>query len=282
MRNRNILFNIVLVIACGFLAALAFSSFGRLKKMEFDFNEKKATLVKENLDLKDRLESLETIVKQKTSEVAGLDEKRKSLERELNTLKAENEKLNNDYAQLNQRYENLMIERKVIAEQSEALKRKYIALSRKVEALEKNPLIQKIQESIDKEQNAEIKKVLEAALQNIELIQAGKSVDLSPITVVGKDKEQPFVTLQPGQQAAIAGEVLSVDKKNNLVVINLGRKDKIKEGDECIIFKNDKELARGEIISVRYKISAVFIDEVEYKRLITDIEEGDKILISNE
>lgn len=283
MQNKNLLLNIILGVACAFFIIFTFSSFNRVKKMEFDFNEKKATLVKESLDLKDRLESLEEIVKQKTSEAAGLEEKRKAVEEELKQLKGESEKLNSDYTQLNQKYENLMLEKKLITDESEVLKNKYIALSQKVEALEKNPLIQKIQESIDKEQNSEIKKVLQAALANIQLIQAGKSVDLTPIVVVGKDREASGIFPLPGgQQAQTAGGVLSVDKKNNLVVIDLGRKDKIKEGDKCIIFKDNKELARGEIISVRYKISAVFINEVKYKNVITDIEEGDKVLISNE
>jgi hypothetical protein len=58
-QGKNPLVEVAVAIVCVFLIILALSSFRNSKKMELEFNEKKATLVKENLDLKDRLDSLQ-------------------------------------------------------------------------------------------------------------------------------------------------------------------------------------------------------------------------------
>lgn len=277
MHNKNSII-IVLFLISIFSVSFALSSLNRLKKMDLEYNEKKAVLVKENLDLKDRIENLETIVKQKTDEFSGLESEKKRIEEQLQVLKSENDQLSEEYAKIQEKYEKIVLEKKSITEQSKELKDKYMALIRKVETLEKNPLVQKIRDAIEKEQNREIKKVLESALQNIELIQSGKAVDLSPIVVVGSEREQRS-NLKPGALKSDNGQILSIDKRNNLVVIDLGRKDNIKEGDACVILKDNQEFARGDIISTRYKISAVYINQVKYKNSISGIAVGDKVLI---
>lgn len=283
MQTKNTLIVPILVIVSAFSIIFAGSIFNHLKKIEFEFNEKKGTLIKENLDLKDRLDNLQEIARQKSVQAEALERERKNFEDEINKLKAENDKLNSEYSQLNNSYSDLIAEKKALDNQTEDLKRKYAVLAKKVSELEKNPLVQKIRDSIQKETNEEIKKVLEVALHNIELIQAGKPVELSPI-VVSKEKAQEGQVPQqqagmPLQENEKAGQVLSVDRKNNLVVIDLGRKDSIKEGDPCLIYKNDSEIARGEVISLRYNMSAVFIKELKYRSVIEDIQEGDKIII---
>lgn len=65
-------------------------------------------------------------------------------------------------------------------------------------------------------------------------------------------------------------------------MIDLGTQDGIVKGDRCVVVKDEKVIASAEIISVRYKISAAFIDDVRYKNALTDIKEGDKVLISKE
>jgi hypothetical protein len=78
------------------------------------------------------------------------------------------------------------------------------------------------------------------------------------------------------------GKVLSVDAKDNLLVIDLGRQDDVKQGNRCIILKDEKEMASGEVISVRYNVSAVFVDDLKFNNKISNIKEGNTALIKEE
>lgn len=277
--NKNLL-NMALSGACVICIVLAGYLFNHSRSIEFDFNEKKAALLKDNLDLRDRISSLEDALKQKTSSSAALEDQRKAVESELVSLKAEGEKIKQDYNKLNEDYVSLLGEKKKLADDLESLRRENSDLKNKIGEIEKSPLVEKIKTYIDNEQNGEVKKALELALQNIEAAQAGKSVNLAPVVVESKAKEG-VKEQRAAEGVRRIGEVLSVDRNNNLVAIDLGDRDNVSEGDICSILKNDKELARGEVISVRYKISAVFINEVRYGRVIDDVKKGDSVIISS-
>lgn len=264
MHNKNILIGIVLLTVSIVSIVAAVSFFQALKKTELDFNQKKATLVKDNLDLKDRLDSIQDLIAQKTEAVAAAEKERKALEQELGILKKENET--------------------IIAssgEEIESLKQKSLILKKKIYTLENSSIVQRLKEAIDKEKNENIKKVLDDSLKKIELIREGKSVNLEPI-VVKEDDAPQAVTITPSvrEKAGKKGAVLSLDRKSSLVVINLGRKEDVKEGDKLHIFKEDTQIAGGEIISVRYRISAAVIDDILYKNTISDIKEGYKIIVA--
>lgn len=307
MESKEMIIRIILAIVCVFCIILVWSSFSNLKKTELEFNEKKATLVKENLDLKDRLESIQDIVNKKIETAAVLEKERETVNNNLSALKEMNGKLSRAYNKININYNALMAERETMLKQLEELKKETLSLASKVSDLEKSPLIERIKEAMNNEENENIKKVLEDALHNIELIKSGKSVNLTPIVVEskaaenkpaeekGEDEGSGAEQNSTAQTAAPAsanktstpvivgqGNVVSSDSNNNLIIINLGRKDKMKEGLRCAVLKNDEEIASGEIISVRYNISAVYIDDVKYKNSISEIKEGDKILIKAE
>jgi len=266
MQDKQRLIGVVLIAACAFSIVLAISSFRNLKKMELEFNEKKANLVKENLELKDRIDSIQQIVSQKTASADIMEKEKKDLEEQLQTLKEENEKIissNN--------------------EQLDTLKKKNSVLKKRVATLENSPIVQRIKEAIQTEDNDNVKNVLEDTANKIEMIRSGKSVSLEPIVVTRQQQEtllnQASKTAAPPAQEAKTGVILSLDKKNNLMVINLGRKDNVKDGDRCRIFKKDKMIARAQIISTRYRIAAAFIDDIQYKYTINDIEENLKVTV---
>ena len=264
MHNKNILIGIVLLTISIVSIVAAVSFFQALRKAELEFNQKKAVLVKDNLDLKDRLDSIQDLITQKTEAAAAIEKEKRALERELGILKKENEGL--------------------IASSSkeiESLKQKSLILKKKIYTLENSSIVQRLKEAADKENNENIKKVLDDSLKKIALIKEGKSVNLEPI-VVKEDSEFQSVTAAPPSQekADRQGTVLSLDRKSNLVVISLGRKDDVKEGDRLHIFKDDARIAAGEIISVRYRISAAAIDDIQYKNTIGDIKEGYKVIVS--
>lgn len=268
MQDKQRLIGVALIAACVFCIVLAFSSFRNLKKMELEFNEKKATLVKENLELKDRIDSIQQIVSQKTESTGILEKEKKDLEDQLKTLKEENDKV--------------MASTK---EEVDTLRKKNAVLKKRIATLENSPIVQRLKEAMQVEDNENVRNVLQDAMNKIDMIKAGKTVSLEPIVVTKQSQEtSPFAQASqaatPSLQAATkTGVVLSVDKKNNLIAINLGSKDDVKDNDRCTIFKADKPIAHAQIINVRYRIAAAFIDDIEYKYTINDIQENYKVMI---
>ena len=55
------------------------------------------------------------------------------------------------------------------------------------------------------------------------------------------------------------GRVLAVDKQNDLVVINLGSMNNLKNGDKLSIYRGDNFIANAELVKVQDKISAAII-----------------------
>jgi len=100
---------------------------------------------------------------------------------------------------------------------------------------------------------------------------------------IEKTIEKDPTSRHPGKAAkrqdVKRGEVISIDKNCNLVVISLGRKDGIEKDTRCRILKNGEKIAEATIIGVRYRTSAAFVDEVQFKHHISNIEPGDQILI---
>lgn len=99
----------------------------------------------------------------------------------------------------------------------------------------------------------EEKRVLEAKIQ--ELSANPQSIELEKIVV----KTMPEIT----------GKVLSYDKKNGFVVINLGSTDNLKLGDTLSIYRNDKFIGKAQVEKIEEKTSAATIltpwKTIEYK-----------------
>mgnify|MGYP001569244608 CR=1 FL=1 len=55
------------------------------------------------------------------------------------------------------------------------------------------------------------------------------------------------------------GRVLAVDKQNDLVVINLGSMNNLKNGGKLSIYRGDNFIANAELVKVQDKISAAMI-----------------------
>lgn len=250
----------VLVSISIFSLFLCASLYQQMKATESKFNKEKATLIKEGMDLQDKIDALAKEVKEKTSAVSVVESEKKSI---LEKAKA------------------LEDEKRVMAERYmrdiEALKKENDLLNRKVESSANISLTQFLKEASAKEENETIKKLIEILLSKIELVKAGKSVNLEPIVVIGEAAAAQQKEAEGAQGKT--GKILSVDKNNNLIVIDIGRASGVKEAQRCIILKDDKEIASGEVISTRYKISAVFVGEIKYGYTINDIKEGDGVSV---
>lgn len=257
----------VLIIVTLSCVAFAISSLKKIKNAESEFQGKKATLIKDNLDLKEKLSSLQEMVNTKTTSMNAFEEEKKTLQIQLNQLKAENDQLLSLYSK-----------------QLEEGVKKNANLKNKINAFENSPLLQRIKEAMAKEKDDKIKKILEEAMNNIELAQTGKAVELEPIVVTKKtatatpssQAQQAAVFVQPEEKK---GVILSFDHQNSLIVVNLGAKDNIKEGDYLRVYIGEQEVARAEVMSVRYRVAAAFIDDVNYRYTINDIKEGYKVTL---
>ena len=273
MQNRNNLSITALIIICVFFIFLSLSFFKNVKKMELEYKDQKAVLLKENINLRVRIDSLQNAVDQKIESVSAMEQEKEALEKQLAALKAENEKLASSFN-----------------DQLEALKKKNFILRKKVASLENSDLVQRIKDAIENEESENIKKVLVIALNKVESIKAHRPAALGLVTEKKEDvfaqaeaavagQERKGESPQPPPAEEKSGAILSLDRKNNLIVISFGHKDGIKEGDRCGILQEGKEVAQAEIMAVRYRISAAFIDNFKYKYNIGSIKEGDRVTL---
>ncbi|NQU94767.1 MAG: hypothetical protein HQ549_00860 [Candidatus Omnitrophica bacterium] len=261
-----------------FCIILVFFMVGSLKEAESDFNDHKAAFIKKNMDLEEQVISTNEETAQTKKTLALLEEKSKAMVKQH-------------------------------AGEIEALKEKNITLAAEARESEKKPLADLIQENIAKEEDENVKKLLEKTLRNLELAKSGENIEdvaLESANLASNKKaqEKPEASPEDLRQARMQktaaelsktktteipqsnflvagkrGKILSVDKRYNLMVISLGRRDDVTEGEECIVLKNGKEAAFATIISARYKVSAAFLDETKYGYDIRRIKEGDEILV---
>jgi len=262
VQNKKYMLWAVLVSVSVFCVVLVFAMFYHLKRVETDFGNKKAILIKDNMDLKDKIYSLNAEILKKAKQL---------------TL-AEEEK-----AKIKAAYDNDV----------SSLRDENNTLKQEVAELEGKPIVEQIREAAHKEQNENLKKFLEKTLYSIILIKSGKNIELEPIVVEnagGNENEEQSAegVFEEGVQAAETapliskgkeGKVLSVDKKYSLIVIDIGRSDGVKENQSCLILRGGKNMASAKIISVRYKVSAAFVDEMSYGYNIRDLKEDDDALV---
>ena len=264
MENKNTIFVAMSISICIFCIFFTVFLFRRVKSVEFEFNKKEASLIKETMDMRDFIEGLEETVRKKTKEISAVKAEKEKIFEKIKSIEKETEKI-----------------QKLYTEQTEKLKKEGEALQAEIKTLKEISLADVIRKTLDAEKDANIKKVLERTLHNIELIRSGNFVDLEPIVVSEKIEEgsvetsaEPVSLLRKN-----VGEILSIDRDNNLVVINLGAEDKVEEGQQVSILKDGEEIASGEIIGTRYKISAALIDNVQYRYTLSDIKRGSKVLL---
>lgn len=270
MENRNTLFIIVLVLIGALSVFSALLLYRYVKKVESEYTEKEAGMIKETMDLKDRIDDMKISIGEKTKEVNAVKSEKEKLAEKIRAIEEENKKLEEKHRS----------HIKILETEKEEL-------AKQIKTFKETPLAEFIRKAKDVEENESIRKVLERTLHNIELVRSGNVVDLEPIVV--SQGEEPEKAAQEAVKAPAidavfssqggAGEILSIDKNNNLIVINLGTKDRIREGQRLSILDGAGEIASAEIISSRYRISAAFIDDIKHKHTIGDIKTGFKVLM---
>lgn len=79
-------------------------------------------------------------------------------------------------------------------------------------------------------------------------------VELPPIVV--RPQTEKTSIKQDVPSASPSGKVLAINRENSFVVINIGQDTGINAGDGMKVYRDDKEIARLEVIQVRREISA--------------------------
>lgn len=240
---KNNLTFILAIVMVVFLAVFVLMMSGHVKKTEDAFNGKIAALTKENLHLLEWVQYTEEMLDTQSEANDTLEKERQELKGLCEALKKENERL---------------VALMSFNEQLDRERLKNITLKKRISALEKNSAEQSAKDSVQSQESASVKKGPEAS-------------------VAGNNSEWDYTAASAAQE--ISGAVVAVDKKNNFIVINLGQQDNIKEGYLCIVFKDGQEMARGEILSVRRRISAVSIDDMYQKYRISDIKKDYKVVV---
>ena len=265
MKDRNPLLLIILAIACIACIFLAWSTHKQLKNKDFEFDKEKALMIKDKLDLKDSLITMRETVNKNSATISTLEEEKISL---LNSKKRLEEEKQKTVELFTEQLQTLQQENTLLTEQSEMLKQ--------------NPVIKRIAIALQGDKKETVQKALENLLQNLDTIHAGRQVNLAPINITKTSAATPSQQkILPPSSLENLGEILSVDAKHTLIIINLGRRNQIKAGDRCLIVKNGKEIATSEIISVRYRVAAAVIDGINAGYSLTDIKEGGSVLLKD-
>ena len=196
-------------------------------------------------------------------------------------LTSVNKKMEKEFQSLEDSMILIESKNRVVLKQKEALKKENIFLRKDIKAIKAKPLTKLLEEALAVESNENIKKVMQQAIEKIDMIKSGKVVNLEPILITEKGAALPEEPKKVIQIPVSTGTILSIDRKNNLIAINLGEKNDVKEGERYAIFRGDKELGSAEIISVRQKVSAAVIDDIKPLHTINDIEKGDGVILRN-
>ena len=254
-----------------------------------------AEILRQKADLELELEGVRKQLKDITYKADALQRERDAIELELKSATMQKEDLERKTA-YNEKLikalsEDLVREKndkEAVINQLDRLKDNNSDLRRKIKDLEstKTTLYKKI-DHLEQERNVLKNKLVETEsivtervneivkikkdLSNFQtkdmsnIVPGSRTVELSPIVVVGKqDSATPVLT----------GRVLSVNKENEFVVIDLGEVSGVTANDKFNVYRNNKYIATVLVIQMRKDISAADIIE---KAVNDSIKVGDII-----
>lgn len=267
-----------------------------------------ADVLKEKASLSLKLTSLQNDLTQTSLELDELKKKNFELETGLGQLKGEREDMQRKIRYSEDLANTLAVElarekndKKYVNEKIDRLKDESVNLRSQIRdltttkiALEKT-IVKLSQEKAGVEQKlAETENVIQDRIEDVlnikNTLQRGfsaggtsapvKEIELPPIIVNASplapsqsQNLQPLEKSDP-EHAAVGfnGKIVSVDKENNFVVVNLGETSGIQAGDQLNAYRNSQYIGRLEVIEVRNDISAADIKEE-----IAAIEVGDTV-----
>jgi chromosome segregation ATPase len=240
-----------------------------------------SNLLREKANLELRFNNLQRLWERKDLELSKFQEERKKLDQTVQELL--NEKLE---------FENKLTEtRKLISSLSQSLeqeKEEKLAFADKLGELEKekeslqlkleeyqeiksnlDAKIQHLQKELEKQKEerqkfaqklAYINQILEDKMLEVTRLQQDLQIALQKIKKLSyQAKAEPVELPKIEIDERLEGRVVSVDNERGFVVIDLGKRDGIKKGMQLKVYRNDKLIAKLEVMEVREVTSAAKI-----------------------
>lgn len=206
---------------------------------------------------------LTNLAQEKTDLLAKIDTLNSEIERqESNNLQIQG-KLKNDNIMLRAKIKALNKEKTILEEKVTSFADENISLTGKfneIGVLLKNKVaeIEGLKNKFGQEQQ-----------DSVVFSEENKSVELTPITV------HPSSSVYNPDEVPFIGKVLTINRENSFVVINLGQDVGTKIGDKFSVYRDDREIAVLEVIQIRSLIAAC--DIVKESRTIKI---GDSVRLS--
>ena len=244
-----------------------------------DLNKKLNDLQMSNQKLQSQKASLELKIGSLNQERQELERGLRYNEKLLNSVSAELVLEKNDKSQLQKNLTNIKEENKTLRRELTRLDRQRLTLEERLTSLlgEKKYLVARVGEAelmLDKKES-EIDNIQQeftgllkskAKTQAAVGIKANKdSVELPTIVVSSSP------TLDADEVARVEGKIITVNKEQNFVVIDLGQSDGINEGMEFEVFREGSLLGKVEVMQLREEIAACDIIQAEAPFKINDI-----------
>jgi len=258
IQSNSSFFNSVLIGICVFCVLLALIMFNNMKSAGRAIKDKNVALIRERAELKIQFDSLNEAFEKNKVTTSSLESEKKSIAEEFARLEKE-------YAESKTRKTKTL----------DALKHENKYMRRKIDLFRKLSTTELIKQITSRETNDSIKRILTDTLVKIEMTKDGKLIELEPIVLPAGDN-QPYANNGISKKQ---GEIISLNKKNSLIVINMGRAQGVTDGQRCRIIDNRGEIASGMIIRTRYEISAAFIDTFSKSYTIENVKEDAKVIL---
>ncbi len=212
----------------------------------------------DNADLRKKLEQAVDLAAKVSSlrkELTNLAQEKTDLLAKIDTLNAEIERQESNNLQIQGKFknDNIMLKAKI-----KALNKEKQILEEKVTSFADDniSLTSKFNELgvLLKNKVAEIeglKNKLGLGVQDsVVFNEENKSVELTPITV------HPSSSVYNPDEVPFIGKVLTINRENSFVVINLGQDVGVNTGDKFSVYRDDREIAVLEVIQIRSLIAA--------------------------
>ena len=258
-------------------------------------------ILKAKMELESQIEKIQSELKTTKIRNEDLQREKTSLELDLKNITREKQDLESQmgYNQktLDSMYSELALEKnmkrqlqgslKSIKDENALLRRQLKSLSKhKVNLEEKLVKLQGENSTLERRFN-EMAALLEDRLSNIGeikqqlgVISSGGKIEEEEIAQPKKESvELPPIVVRPQTEmrapeitTALMGNILSVDKDNNFVIIDLGEDTGTKVGDTFQVYRGDRVIATIEVIQARRDIAACDI-----KKEIMPIRAGDMV-----
>lgn len=239
----------------------------RLEEMRLKLSDRNVEIVElkqQNANYKVKIDSLKAErdeiiqeIKYKTDLVNNLSLELARTKNDKKFVKDRLDKLGNENKELRDQVRRLVSSKGALEKSIVRISKDKAQLSKKLEHSE-NMIQSKIDEIWD------IKDDLDQTIETTRDMHIDEGIELPPIVVSADNTSVPF---DPGMSSpGFNGKVVSINEDNNFVIVDLGENDGVKLGNVLSVYRDDKYIARLEVIQVRKDISAADIKD-QWSRL---------------